>query len=86
MATDQEAVTQALTQAAVDATKAAVQCMAESRSGVSSEPTNMEAKLGGPTLKQPTFDWGSLKSFRLEVSNIFKTYYVNHTEQDDHLP
>ena len=43
--------------------KAAVQAMAgvagERSSGIRSEPASWEPKLGGPALKQPTFDWGS---------------------------
>ena len=36
-------------------------------------------KVGGPTMKQPTFDWNAqdkyceLKTFRLEVNNILAT-------------
>ena len=37
-------------------------------------------KIGGPAMKQPTFDWDAedkyseLKTFRLEVSNVLSTY------------
>ena len=47
----------------------------------------MGQKLGGPTMKQPTFYWGAmekyteLKNFRLEVNNIFKMYNINNTEK-----
>ena len=44
-------------------------------------------KLGGPTMKQPTFNWeaddkySELKTFRLEVSNILTTYNTPQAEQ-----
>ena len=37
-------------------------------------------KIGGPTMKQPTFGWdpedkySELKTFRLEVNNVLSTY------------
>ena len=46
----------------------------------------MEPKLGWPTLKQPTFNWGAtdkyteLENVRLEVNDIFKSYNENDTE------
>ena len=45
-------------------------------------------KIGGPTMKQLTFDWNAedkyseLKTFRLEVNNVFSTY---NTLQADKL-
>ena len=41
----------------------------------------------GPIMKQPTFNWDTedkyneLNNFRLEVYNVFKSYYVPHLEK-----
>ena len=60
MFTFQTAITQAVTQAAVDAAKAGVQAMAaapdESSSGVRSETI-----ISGPKLFGSTFDWDSVE-------------------------
>ena len=76
---------------AVEAMKAAVQAMAvaigESNSGAIIELTSVGPKLGGLTLKQPTFDlnamdkYTKLKNFRLEVHSTFKIYTINNTEK-----
>ena len=54
MATDQTGIVQAITQAATEAEKAAVQAMSvapsEGSSGARSEPTSTGPKFGGPTL------------------------------------
>ena len=53
MVTDQAAITQTITQAAVEAAKAARQAMAvgEGSSGARSKQTSMRPKLGGLILK-----------------------------------
>ena len=81
------AITQVIAQAAVEATKAAVQTTAtvegKSSSGVRTESTSMGPNLGGPTLKQLAFNWSAvdkymkLKYFRLEVNNTIKAYKTN---------
>ena len=44
-------------------------------------------KIGGPAMKQPTFNWDSedryseLKTFKLEVNNILSTYNTPQAEQ-----
>ena len=44
-------------------------------------------KIGGCTMKQPSFNWEAddkfreLKNFRLEVNNIISSYNTPHTEQ-----
>ena len=69
-----------------EATRIALQTMVEAqaeRMHDKSGPT-----LGGPAMKQPTFDWDAqdkyseLKTFRLEVNNILSTY---NTPQMDKL-
>ena len=48
---------------------------------------NVGPRLGGPTMKQPNFNWeaedryNKLKPFRLEVNNIFKSNNTPQTEQ-----
>ena len=48
---------------------------------------NAGPRLGGPIIKQPTFNWeaedkySELKNFRLEVNNIFKSYSTPQEEQ-----
>ena len=47
----------------------------------------MEPRPGGPTIKQPNFNWEAedkyieLKNFRLEVNNIFKSFNTPQAEQ-----
>ena len=48
---------------------------------------NVRPRLGGPMLKQPTFNlqaedkYNEFKNFRLEVNNIFKSYSMPQVEQ-----
>ena len=48
---------------------------------------NIGPRLGGPTMKQPTFNWevedkfNELKNIRLEVNMIFKSYSMPQAEQ-----
>ena len=91
MVTDQASITHATAQAAVEAIKAAVQAMidtaSECSSGARSQPSSAGSKIGGPTLRKLTFDWGSrdkyveLRNFRLEVNNILQSYNVNNTQK-----
>ena len=59
MATNQASITQAIAQAAVEATKAAAQAMAvavsEGRSGTRRHLTRTGPRIGGPTFRQPKF-------------------------------
>ena len=54
MATDQM-MSEAITKAVAEATRVAIQAMEEAQA----EQTHNTAgpKIGGPTIKQPTFDW-----------------------------
>ena len=58
-----QAITQAIAQVAVEATKAAAQAKAvamyESNTGARSKPTSLGPKLGTLTFQQPTFSWSS---------------------------
>ena len=48
---------------------------------------NAGPRLGGPMMKQPTFNWeaegkyNEHKNFRLELNNIFKSYSMPQVEQ-----
>ena len=59
-----------------EATRAALQVMAATES---ERAQNTGPRLGEPAMKQPNFNWetedkyNELKSFRLEVNNIFKS-------------
>ena len=58
---DTQDMTEAITQAAIEAAKVTVQAVAMARAEVGyvlrSESMGMVPKLSGPTLKQPTFYW-----------------------------
>ena len=81
---DQTVMSEAITKAVVDATRIAIQTMAEM------PPQRSESqrgpKLGGPALKQPQFNWEAAekytkwKAFTLEARNVLSTY--NTQEQD----
>ena len=82
---DAQVVTQALTQAAIEA-RVKVQEMvggarAEAGARPKSEVKSMEPKLGGSTLKEPTFDWSTMDrytelcTFRFGVNNISDIKY-----------
>ena len=82
---------QDIAQMAVEATKGSIAnhgwATGESNYVASSELMSLGPKLGGPTLKQPTFDWSitdqymEFKNFRLKVNKIFKTYSINNSEK-----
>ena len=60
---DAQGMTQAIPQAAIEAAEAAVQMTTVIRDEAGPEPRSesvgMEPKLGGPILKQPSFDWSA---------------------------
>ena len=88
--TDNQNITQAIRQAAIEATKAAILMMAVTRNEAGaeprSEPISMAPKLGRSALKQLTSGWSAtdkyteLRNFRLEVNTIFLIYNINNTE------
>ena len=63
-----------------EATRAAIQAMAAA--GAERTP-NAGPKLGGPIMKQPTFDWSStdkytkFRIFKFEVKNMFQNYSIS---------
>ena len=84
---DAQYITQA---SAIGVMKAAGQAMVVARTEVSAclrnNAVNVGPKIGGPSLKQPTFDWGptdmyvELRNFKLEINDIFQTYKVNQAK------
>ena len=84
MATEQ-IMSEAITTAVAEATRVAIQAMAEA---CAEQMHNMVGpKIGGPTMKQPTFDWDTedkyseFKTFRLEVNNVLSTYNIPQTDR-----
>ena len=66
-------MTGGITQAAIEATKAAVHVLAVTRDEAGSKHRNESvgtgSKLGGPTWKQPTFDWRATDKY-MELRNF----------------
>ena len=85
MATEQ-ILGEAITKAVADATRVAIQPMAEALAERTHDTSG--PKIGGPTMKQCTFDWDTgdkyseLQTFKLEVNNVLSTY---NTPQADKL-
>ena len=81
---DQVAMNKAIAKAVAEATRVAIQAIAEVQSQRSEGQQG--PKVGGPALKQPQFNWDATdkytewKAFILEVRNILSTY--NAQEQD----
>ena len=84
MATEQ-IMSEAIAKAIAEATRVAIQAMAEAR--VEQMHNTAGPKIGGPVMKQPTFDWDTedkyseLNIFRLEVNNVLSTYNTLPTDK-----
>ena len=69
----------------VEATRIAIQTMAETQTQRITSTSG--PKLGGPTLKQPNFNWEASdkytewKAFILEVRNVLSTYNAQETDK-----
>ena len=78
-------MSEAIACAIVEATRVVLQTMPEAQAQRRQNATG--PKLGGPTLKQPTFDWEvqdkykELKTFKLEVSKVLSTYGMPEAEK-----
>ena len=76
---------EAITKAVAEATRVVIQTMAETQA--LRMPSTTGPKLGGPTLKQPNFNWEASdkytewKAFILEVRNMLSTYNVQETDK-----
>ena len=82
----EQIMSEAIIRAVPEATRIVIQTMAEA--WMESTHDGSGPKVGGPTMKQPMFNWNAqdkyseLKTFRLEVNNILSTY---NTQQADKL-
>ena len=74
-----------ITKAVAEATRIVIQTMAETQA--QREPNTAGPKLGGPTLKQPNFNWEApdkytkWNAFILEVRNVLSTYNANEADK-----
>ena len=81
----EQIMSEAITRAVAEATRIAIQTMAEAQ--VERMLGTSGPKIGGLTMKQPTFDWSAqdkyseLKTFRLEVDNVLSTYNTPETDK-----
>ena len=84
--TSDQIMSKAITRAVAEANRIAIQTMVDAQAETAHSRSG--SKVGGPTMKQPTFNWNAqdkyseLKTFRLEVNNILSTY---NTQQADKL-
>ena len=78
-------MSEAITKAVAEVTRVALQTMAEAQAQRTQNAAG--PKLGGPTLKQPMFNWEvpekyiKLKTFKLEVNNVISTYSMPEAEK-----
>ena len=81
----EQVMNEVITKAVAEATRVAIQTMAEAQ--VERTHNISGPKIGGPTMKQPTFDWNAedkyskLKTFGLKVNNILSTYNTPQTDK-----
>ena len=81
----EQIMSEAIARAVAEATKIAIQTMAEAWVGRMHNRSG--PKVGSPTMTQLTFDWNAqdkyseLKTFRLEVNNILLTYNTPQTDK-----
>ena len=84
MASEQTNTNEAIVQAVVEATNAAILGMAVAEA---ERTQNVEPRPGRPVMKQPMFNWETedkynvLINFIQEVNNIFKLYSMEQAEQ-----
>ena len=81
----EQMMSKAIARAVAEATRVVLQTMAEAQPQRTQNAAG--SKLGGPTLKQPTFYWEvpdkytKLKTFKLEISNVLSTYSTPEAEK-----
>ena len=74
-----------ITKAMAEATRVAIQAMAETQA--QRMPNTSGPKVGGPTLRQPSFDWEATdkytkwKAFILKVRNVMTTYNLQEMDK-----
>ena len=82
---DQAAMNEAIVKAMAEATRVAIQAMAETQA--QRMPNTSRPKVGGPTLKQPSFNWEvtdkytEWKAFIIEVRNMLSTYNIEEMDK-----
>ena len=82
---DQSIMNEAITKAMAEATRVAIQPMAETQA--QRMPNTSGPKVGGPLLRQPNFNWEvtdkytEWKAFILEVRNLLTTYNLQETDK-----
>ena len=87
MATEQDIITQAISQAAVETARAVIEAMVVARTDNIDRMQNAVPMIGGPIMQQPRFHWeaqdkySKLKNFILEINNIFESYNMPQTER-----
>ena len=81
----EQMMSKVIARAIAEATRVVLWTMAEAQAQRTQNATGPEQ--GGPTLKQPTFDWEALakytelKTFKPEVSNVLSTYGMPQAEK-----
>ena len=81
----EQIMSEAIARAVAEPTRIALQTMAEA--WVERMHNRSGPKVGGPTMKQPTFNWNvqdkysKLKTFQLEANNILSTYNTPQTDK-----
>ena len=74
-----------IARAVAEATRIAIQTMVEVQAERMHDASG--PKIGGPTMKQPTFDWNAhykyseIKTFRFEVNNVLSTHNTPETDK-----
>ena len=83
--TDQAAMNEAIVKAVAEATRVVIQAMAETQA--QRMPNTSGPKVGGPVLKQPSFNWEATdkytdwKAFLLKVRNVLSTYNLQEMDK-----
>ena len=81
----EQVMNEVIARAVAEATRVAIQTMVEAQAERMHNIS--EPKIGGPTMKQLTFNWNAedkyskLKTFRLEVNNVLSTYNTPQTDK-----
>ena len=87
MTTEQINITKAIDQVAAEAQRVGVQAMVWVNTDNSQRTQNAGPKLGGPMVKQLTFNWSSkdkyaeLKNFKMKLKNMFQNYSISQAER-----
>ena len=85
MASEQITLRETIAKAVAEATRVAIQAMVAT---VAERPQSTAGpKVGGPAMKQPTFNWetedkySKLKTFKLGINNVLSMYNTPQAEQ-----